>query len=488
MEKQKGAMQEVLQQKSRQDMFSKPGAPQHEEMLNVQVKNTKLHLNGQNLPLAAKNGRNSKTPGLHLSAAHGKEAVGRLTACSLTHEGTAQLHIQLKPPGSDVEKEAENQPARRPLTLAPLELPEEVREAQRQKLKFIQQDDKHASHKQDERVTEPRTRKVKSGGRLRLVPAAVCPSLPSEPLKAQQPNRPSRPQLTRCVPVEQNADGHLEDVVCRGTPLPLHNKPAPPLFFPRVKARAARGEEEEAAPHPNRSGVQQETGSRRPRLRRAQCLEEDQSNSNTSMGGLSADKDKLAQGVRGEGQRTERAVRGQTHAGKGIKQSPAACWEHRSAGKSHQEDCSQQSASCTLNRQSAEGASSERALDALLSKCVAGGGQQGLAHHQSQGGSACGSPSGRSWTVELACQEAVSLRAELQMVSPPICKVPEAHLNSLFYKSVHRIAVSAGGSEGDTPNIDLAAPDPPLGEEVETDLTIQEPQSVRNLAAGSDDD
>lgn len=331
-------------------------------MLTVQVKNTLLHLNGQNLRLAAKNGRNSKTPGLHLSATHGKEAVGQLTACSPTQEGTAQLDLLLKSPRPDLEREAENQAVRRPLKLAPLELPEEVREAQKQKLKFIQQKAGPASCKLDVTVNEPHTRRVKSCIRQRLEKAAVCPSASTEPLKAQQENRSSRPQLTRSNPVQQNGDKHLEDVVCRGTPAPLRNKPAPPLLSPLEKAGATRGAE---ASRQNLGTLQPETGRRRPRLRRAQCLEEDQCNSNTPTEGLSADKDKLAQGVQGKGQRTERAQRGRLHAAKDIKDPPGAFWEYRSIRKSHQEDCSQQSTRCTLNRQWADGGSNEHALDGV---------------------------------------------------------------------------------------------------------------------------
>lgn len=340
------------------------GAPQREEMLTVQVKNSMLRLNGQNLRLAAKNGRNSKTPGLHLSATHGKEAVGQLTASPPTQQGTAQLDsLLLKSPRTDLERQAENQPVRRPLKLAPLELPEEVREAQRQKLKFIQQEAKPASCKLD--VNEPCTRKAKSCARQRVVKAAACPPASTEPLKAQQQNTSCRPQLTRSVPVEQHGDRNLEDVVCRGTPAPLRSKPAPPLPSPRVKAPAARGPE---AARQNPSTLQLEAGSRRLRLRRAQCLEEDQCNSNTSTGGLSADKGKLAQGVQGKGQRAERAprVQQQQNTGKGIKEPPAAAsWEHGRVRKSHQEDCSQQSARCALDRQEAEGGSGERAADGV---------------------------------------------------------------------------------------------------------------------------
>lgn len=328
-------------------------------MLTIQVKNT-LHLNGQNLRLAAKNGRTSKTPGHRLSVTHGKEVAGCLMACSPTQEGTAQLDLPLKSLRPHLEREVENHQVRRPLTLAPLELPEEVREAQRQKLKFIQQEAQPTSCKPDVTVNETLTRKVKSCVSQRLVQAAVCPSASTEPLKA--PNRSSRPQLTRSKPMEQKRVVRLEDVVCRGTPAPLHSKPGPPLPSLRVKAQAACGTEEG---HQNPSALPQETGRRRLRLRRAQCLEEDQHNSNASTGGLSAGKGKLAQGVQGKGQRAEGAPRGQRYAGKGIKQPPAASWESVSVRKGHQEDCSQQSARRTLNGQSAGGGSSEHAPEGV---------------------------------------------------------------------------------------------------------------------------
>lgn len=330
---------------------------QQEEMLTVQVKNTMLQLNGQNLKLAAKNGRNSKTPGLHLSATHAKEAMGRLTASPSTQEGAAQLDTSvLKPPIS------ESHPLRRPLKLAPLELPEEVREAQRQKLKFIQQEVAPAAHTPDLTLNEPQMRKPKSCIKQRLVKATVRPSAHVEPLKALHQNRSLRPQLSRTNPIEQNGDKHLEDVVCRGTPAPLCSKPAPPLLSHRIKAPAARGGEAARQNH-----VQQETRRRRLRLRRAQCLEEDQCCSNTSTRGLSADEGKLAQGVRGKGQRAEGAWRGQPQAGNGIKDPPAstASWECASARKSHREDGSQQSVQWPLSRQSAECGNNKHTLDGV---------------------------------------------------------------------------------------------------------------------------
>ncbi|XP_060915482.1 uncharacterized protein LOC132990954 [Labrus mixtus] len=341
-------------------MFTKPGALPREEMLGIQVKNTMLHLNGQNLRLEAKSGRNSKTPGIHLSSTHGREAVGQLTGCLPTQEGMTQLDLLLlKSPRPELEREAENQPVRRPLKLAPLELTEEVREAQRQKLKFIDQEAKPVSCKLDGTITEPCPRKVKSCVRQRLVKAAECPSASFTPLKAQQQNRSTRPQLIRTSPIEQNGNRLLEDVVCQGTPAPLCSKPAPPSLSSRVKARTACGPE---VVRQNPNPLQQEIGTRRLRLRRAKCLEEDQCNSNTATVGLCADKVKMAQGVQGKGQRAERATKVQPTPEKNMKEPLA---ELGSIRKSNQEDCSQQSARCTMSRQSADGASREHALEGV---------------------------------------------------------------------------------------------------------------------------
>ncbi|XP_062266319.1 uncharacterized protein LOC133972759 [Platichthys flesus] len=318
-------------------------------MSTIQVKNSMLLLNGQNLRLAAKNGRVSKTPGLHLSAKHGKEAVGQLTAPPVTQEGTAQLDsLLLKTPRPDLE--------RRPLKLAPLDLPEEVKEAQRQKLKFGQQEAKPASCKLD--VTLNATRKGKSSVRQRPIKAAPCPSASTHTLKAQQQHRSLRPQTKHPSPAEQTGDSLLKDVVCRGTPAPLCSKPAPPVLSPRGKAQASRGGETTRL---SPSSLQQETaGRRRLRLRRVQCLEEDQCNTNMSTGGLSAVEDKLAQGVRGTGQ-----LGGQQLAGKGIKEPPAASLERGSIRKGHQEVSTQQAGGSTLNRQSDEGGGSGHAPDSI---------------------------------------------------------------------------------------------------------------------------
>lgn len=333
-------------------------------MLTIPVKNTALYLNGQNLRLAAKNGGNSRTPGLHLSAAQGKEAVGQFTASPQTREGTAHSDLLLRSPRPDIKREPENGPVQRPLRLAPLVLSDKVREAQRQKLTFIPQEAKAAACTMNSKGNEQCTRKVKSCVRPRVEKAATCTVTSAELVKAKP--RSSRPQLTRFDPIVKNGSRPLEDVVCQGTPALSRTKPAPPVLTPRLTATCG-GE----AARRNPVSLQQGTGSRRWRLSRAQCLDEDQCNSNTA-GGLPADEDKLAQGVRGKGQRADGALRSHTQAGKGVRKPTAESRERKSVSKSHQEDRTGQQAKCCLKRQSAEGGADENTADAVKSSASTG--------------------------------------------------------------------------------------------------------------------
>lgn len=304
-------------------------------MSAIQVKNTMLHLNGQNLSLAAKNSRSSKTPGHHASVTYEKEVAGRFIAPSLTQGGTTQLDSLLKSLRPPSESEVCNQQVRRPRTLAPLELPEEVRVAQRQKLK--------------QQIKPPNeNRKVKSPVGSRLTRAAVCPTVSNEPHRAT--NRCLKPQLIRSTPVELKGDSQLEEVVCRGTLAPLHTMPRPPT--PQIRAQATCGIKA-STQHP--SSLLQDTRRRRLRLRRTQCLEEDQQLSDKSTADLSVKKGNLAQGVQGRGERT---ARGQHHTGKGISQPPAASMENRSIRKSHQEHRSQ-------NRPAVQSGRRESVLDGV---------------------------------------------------------------------------------------------------------------------------
>lgn len=292
-------------------------------MSTIQVKNTTLCLSGQNFRLAAKNSRSSRAAGLQASAA-------RSTAPPLTLGGATQLDSLLKSLKPPSESELPNQQVRRPRTLAPLELPEEVQEAQRRKLK------------QPIRApNQPRKLRSPVGPRPTRA-AAACPT--GEAHRAT--SRGGKPQLIRSPPAELKGDGQLEEVVCRGAPAPLHAKPEPPT--PQIRAQAPCGAQEPTQ-HP--SSLLQDTRRRRLRLRRTQRLEEDQQPSDKSTA-TSVEKGSVAQGVQGRGERT---ARGQHQPGKGISQPPAASLEMRSVRKSHQEHRSQNRPSAHAGRREQEG-------------------------------------------------------------------------------------------------------------------------------------
>ncbi|XP_054911804.1 uncharacterized protein LOC129376267 [Poeciliopsis prolifica] len=353
------AREDMIQQHFRHDLRIKSETAQQEEMLTTHDENAMLHLTGQSIKRATKNRLNSNTPGLHMSGTHGQESQGQLMASSPTQEGMAQLgSLVLKPPRHDLERLPEDQPPMRPLKLTPLDLPEEVREAQRKKLHVIQQDAKLANCKFDMMVKGNITRKPKPIMKQKIVKAVVGPSASTMPVVIQAQQKSHRPQLTRSNPVEKNGERQLRDITRQGMPVSLLGKPAPPLPAARIKDQAACNGEVSCK---NPSTLQFEVERRRPRLRREQCLEEDQCQANTSTGGLCTDGGKLAQGVRGKGQQAEWACRGQPHAGENIKEpcTPATSREQGSAKKGHREGGGKQSARYILNRQSDVGGNRE---------------------------------------------------------------------------------------------------------------------------------
>lgn len=251
-------------------------------MPTIQVKNTLLHLNGQNLTLASKNRAHSQAPGLHLSPAPAKEAVGRLTASpQLTQEGMAQLDMLLPRTHKLVlDKGSENHPSRRPLKLAPLDLSEELRQAQKQKLKCG-----HSA------VDKP---KVKT---------SVTQSC--EKTSTIDVRKPSKPPVIK----------GMEDVVCQGTQAPLLPKLTP--NSPHIKARS------KVSKGPNLTN-QDNAGQRRLRLARVQSQEDDEAKCNvsTTVVALSSNEDRLAKGVQSRGQLQDRALRGNPQSGQGINELP----------------------------------------------------------------------------------------------------------------------------------------------------------------------
>lgn len=301
-----------------------------------------MHLNGQNLKLAAKNGRAFKTPGHHLSASQGKDPPPTRKAAPLPP--ALQLDLLLATQGPRLDRGVENERLRRPAALAPLELPEKVREAQRQKLKLWTESENRAASCKVGASANPDTLKksARSCARQRAPKPPACPDASAEPLKSR--NRSPKPRLRRCEPTRPDQDWSLEGVVCRGTPAPLHNKP--PSLLPSLRVRAAGGgggggrqspEEGQRSSSPSLL----EAGGRRRRLRRAQRLEGDQHP------GLA---EKLCQGVR---------AKGQGHADKGVQQPATQPWEPAGVRRGRVTGGGPRPMKVTLRRQSAEGGSGD---------------------------------------------------------------------------------------------------------------------------------
>nr|XP_046183443.1 uncharacterized protein LOC124013233 isoform X1 [Oncorhynchus gorbuscha] len=287
-----------------------------------------MHLTAQNHRLASKNVCNSKIPKLHLSATQGGEEevvmVGPLKTGStmlptLGQEGPAtqrdsSLLVRSFLPGSSRARDGENLPLRRPLKLAPLELPLEVQKAQRQKMKGLGLEAKGASRKLDTTVgDQPCPRKVKAcgvrGERPELVKgAAECVSTPSpHPLpltetapRVQRQQKVLRAELAHADPIQRHTGGMLSEdfgsTIKDLHPPPRSKTVSPSASFPvSAKAQAQQAPRGEERVCHAAGPFQQETGKKR-RLRRAERLEEDQSKSDMSTGGLPGEEAKLAQG------------------------------------------------------------------------------------------------------------------------------------------------------------------------------------------------
>lgn len=300
----------MIRQKYKQEMFAKPVAPRPEEPLTSLAKNIMTHLNDQNLRQAATNDHNSKTPGLHLSSTRGDRALGQLAPAMPPQESAAQRDsLLLRSPLLDSEREAENLPPRRPLKLAPLELPKEVREAQRKKIKGIQLEAKAATCKLDTAGNEPCPRNVTACVREAVVKSPECPpmSVQTDPMKGHsQQHRAAKALQRPASEVQKNRYRLPGDAASKAAPPAVSSKPALSSMTLSVKTQATHsGERAFQKPGP----FQQDTGKRRLRLKRVECLEEDQSKPNMSTEGSSAEEGKVAHGGRSKGQRAERALR-----------------------------------------------------------------------------------------------------------------------------------------------------------------------------------
>lgn len=216
----------------------------------------------------SKKGCLSRVPALHLLSTHAEDSV-RLTLSS-----SSSIQDQGRSPAQASERESENLPPRRPLKLAPLELPLEV---QQQKLKSAQE------------AEETYLRKAK-----------VCwqdgPDKSPERSPLSTITEPPKPLL----PVNQ---------VKHGSDRPAGQTEGDSTVYstraPEKVCQSENSNSQSAAPTKNQDPVK-----RRLRLRRTQRLEEDQSKSSSSTGGLSADESKLAPAVPAKSQgAAEKALR-----------------------------------------------------------------------------------------------------------------------------------------------------------------------------------
>ncbi|XP_030203405.1 uncharacterized protein LOC115535939 [Gadus morhua] len=203
-----------------------------------------MHLSGRNFTLQAKNGRRSKTPGLHSSAA-ADEAAARLTSAARSQRDSLPLRCPAPHPegtGGDVGP----LPLRlAPLKLAPLQLPKEKK-------------------KPTDKQTSGSARKKA----LKSPAPAPSSSAPTEP--SEDSRRPLGSRVVRAGPPEQTADRPLRgDMLCRGAA--VHTKPSPPSSSLRspTPALVVPGQKPPGAAAPPETG--------RRRLRRPPPMEEGRS-------------------------------------------------------------------------------------------------------------------------------------------------------------------------------------------------------------------
>ncbi|XP_050993505.1 uncharacterized protein LOC127182302 [Labeo rohita] len=261
----------MIRQKHTQEIM----ATVMQESLTCQGKNAMIHLSGCGIQLVSKKGRLSRTPALHLLSTHAEDSV-RLTLSSSSSSSSSSIQDQGRSPAPPSERESENLPPRRPLKLAPLELPLEV---QRQKLKSAQEA-KVADCKSAE--TYPRKVKVCWQDGLDKSPEHSPLSTITEPHKPLQPV--NQVKLAPDRPAGQTEGNSTIRSTCA----------------PENICQSEHGNSQSA----------QDAVKKRLRLRRTQRLEEDQSKSSSSTGGLSADESKLASAGPGKGQRAaEKALR-----------------------------------------------------------------------------------------------------------------------------------------------------------------------------------
>ncbi|XP_017571428.1 uncharacterized protein LOC108438241 [Pygocentrus nattereri] len=309
----------MIRQNHKQDALPSAGMinPDDPLLLTCRAKAAMIHPGSPSVRPLSKNNRLSLTPGLHLSAAPAQNVSVPLKPSSSSSCASSAALPEAEE-GLESQREAENFPPRRPLKLAPLELPLEVKEAQRKKMHSVQQEAKVSTRKLEAAGAEPcqpRPRKVKACGTDRVAKSPARPPLTTivNPYKLQQKAGRS------LLPVNQLQLGDDDRSVGKETGHKERN-PVPPAKYAHV---SPAGQSSHADQKTGQSAcseqtcgqsalpVVQDTGCRRrPRLRRAPRLEEDQSKSGSSTGGLCAEEGKPGLAWTGPGQRsTEKALR-----------------------------------------------------------------------------------------------------------------------------------------------------------------------------------
>ncbi|KAI4873714.1 hypothetical protein NFI96_034118 [Prochilodus magdalenae] len=294
-----------------QDM---PG-PDDPLLLTCRAKAAVIHAGGSGIRPLSKNNRLSLTPGLHLPAAPAQDVPAPPKPSSSSSRSSSSA-LPAADECSESQREAENFPPRRPLKLAPLELPLEVKEAQRQKMRSVQQEARVSVRKLEAvggEPCEPCPRKVKAGGTDGVAKSPARPPLTTivNPGKLQQ--RAGRALL---LPVNQLQLGDDDKSAGKGAgrkercPVPVA-KSAPAGQSGHPEQAFGQSACAEQACGQSALPKVQDTGCRRhPRLRRAPRLEEDQSKSGSSTGGLCGDEGKPGLTCPGPSQRsTEKALR-----------------------------------------------------------------------------------------------------------------------------------------------------------------------------------
>ncbi|KAL4629909.1 hypothetical protein GN956_G17186 [Arapaima gigas] len=277
----------MTRQTRRQELPAESGVTHHEEPLTPQVKNIMTHLSCQNLRLAAKNGPDSSTVGLCPSHGRGDVAGGPLSG----HKDS-QEHLTPRSPLTE-----ENKPPFRPLRLAPLELPREVKEAQWEKMKAVQGEANTAARKLDFMRTEPWPQKMKPTLQDHLSHPAGWPKGRDRvaPVKAQNPSLVPMHQIqpTTALPRGSPARGGGQWM---SPILPS----LPPFPNPHGKTLCVRE---------NKEATLQEASRRQWRLMRTQGLDRDQDISSTAEGGLPQEEGQSCHSGISTGLREPRALR-----------------------------------------------------------------------------------------------------------------------------------------------------------------------------------